>query len=228
MELRQYTLLPGRRDELVELFEAHFTEAQEHCGITMIGTFRDLADPQRFVWLRGFPNMIQRKEALHAFYGGPVWREHRDAANSTMVDSDNVLLLRPATEDGALRRFQISAASGCNVVHAGIIGLDERAADDDVAYFRDEVTPLIEATGSRVLACLVTEPATNTFPALPVREDDTVLVWFAESGHVPDSGAAVEAGRELAEATQRWPGAISIETLTLSPTPSFRLERAVH
>ena len=28
-----------------------------------------------------------------AFYGGPVWQAHRNEANATMVDSDNVLLL---------------------------------------------------------------------------------------------------------------------------------------
>ncbi|RPK34941.1 hypothetical protein EES40_32340 [Streptomyces sp. ADI93-02] len=32
--------------------------------------------------------------ALEGFYTGPVWREHRDAADATMVDSDDVLLLR--------------------------------------------------------------------------------------------------------------------------------------
>ena len=40
--------------------------------------------------------------ALRAFYGGPVWKEHRTAAASTMIDSDDVLLLRPAFEDAGL------------------------------------------------------------------------------------------------------------------------------
>src|SRR5262249_21434026 len=95
VELRQYTLHPGRRDALVALFEAEFVESQEACGMTIIGTFRDLDDPDRFVWLRGFSDMETRAAALAAFYGGPVWKAHREAANATMVDSDNVLLLRP-------------------------------------------------------------------------------------------------------------------------------------
>ncbi len=37
-----------------------------------------------------------RAPALQEFYGGPVWKTHREAANETMIDSDNVLLLRPA------------------------------------------------------------------------------------------------------------------------------------
>jgi hypothetical protein len=97
VELRQYTLHPGKRDELIDLFEAEFVETQESAGMRVIGTFRDLDDPDRFVWLRGFPTMESRADSLAAFYGGPVWHRHRDAANATMIDSDDVLLLRPAT-----------------------------------------------------------------------------------------------------------------------------------
>jgi hypothetical protein len=69
--------------------------------MSLIGQFRDVGDPDRFVWLRGFPDMETRATALQAFYGGPVWKEHRDAANATMVGSDNVLLLRPVSATSA-------------------------------------------------------------------------------------------------------------------------------
>ncbi|WP_250029650.1 NIPSNAP family protein [Paractinoplanes maris] len=95
IELRQYTLHPRRRDELIELFDREFVETQEATGITVIGQFRDLDAPDRFVWLRSFPDMESRRESLAAFYGGPVWKEYRDAANATMIDSNDVLLLRP-------------------------------------------------------------------------------------------------------------------------------------
>jgi hypothetical protein len=42
----------------------------------IVGPFRDLGDPDRFVWLRGFESMAARKQALSDFYGGPVWRQH--------------------------------------------------------------------------------------------------------------------------------------------------------
>src|SRR5687767_8691250 len=82
IELRQYTLHPGRRDRLIELFEREFIEPQEVLGMRVLGTFRDIDDPDRFVWLRGFDGMASRGEALPAFYGGPVWERHRDAANA--------------------------------------------------------------------------------------------------------------------------------------------------
>ncbi len=62
----------------------------------ILGQFRDLADPDRFVWVRDFPDMEARTRALEGFYSGPVWKEHSPVANATMIDHTNVLLLRPA------------------------------------------------------------------------------------------------------------------------------------
>src|SRR5216110_2138815 len=96
VELRQYTLHPGKRDVLIDLFDREFIEPQEAVGMKIIGQFRDVDDRNRFVWLRGFRDMASRAQALQEFYGGPVWKAHREAANAAIVDSDNVLLLRPA------------------------------------------------------------------------------------------------------------------------------------
>jgi hypothetical protein len=96
VELRRYTLKPGARETLVVLFDREFLESQEALGMQILGTFRDLDDPEQFVWLRGFADLVSRAPALHAFYSGDVWKAHGDAANATMVDVDNVLLLRPA------------------------------------------------------------------------------------------------------------------------------------
>ncbi|MGW4775596.1 NIPSNAP family protein [Streptomyces filamentosus] len=185
-ELRQYTLRPGRRDVLIELFDREFVESQEAVGMSILGQFRDLDDPDRFVWIRGFDGMEGRAEALEGFYGGPVWREHREAANATMVDSDDVLLLRAASEDGG---FAVGvgarpapgepAPSPGSVVLAtiwyGREPFDAAFAD----FFRRHVLPVLDETGGEPLAHLRSEHAPNTFPALPVRLHEEVFVWFA-------------------------------------------------
>ena len=94
VELRQYTLRPGQREVLIDLFDREFVESQEAEGMAVVGQFRDLDDPDRFVWIRGFGSMPARARALAGFYGGPVWKANSAAANATMIDSDNVLLLR--------------------------------------------------------------------------------------------------------------------------------------
>ncbi|RVA26527.1 NIPSNAP family protein, partial [Mesorhizobium sp. M7D.F.Ca.US.004.03.1.1] len=54
VELRQYTLKPGRRDTLIDIFDGRLIEGQEDAGMTIIGQFRDLDRPDMFVWMRGF------------------------------------------------------------------------------------------------------------------------------------------------------------------------------
>ena len=169
-ELRQYTLHPGKRDTLIDLFEREFLETQEACGMTIPGQFRDLDDPDRFVWFRGFPDMPRRKEALTCFYGGPVWNAHRDAANATMIDSDDVLLLR--LFDGS--SFPVSAPRYFLTVYSF-----------DVPVSDDVHIP--------ALTLLRTEPAENNFPRLPVRTGEHVIVALtAEENEIVLPGAKVQ------------------------------------
>jgi hypothetical protein len=184
VELRQYTLHPGKRDVLIELFDREFIESQEALGTRIIGQFRDLDDPNRFVWLRGFRHMPSRAQALEEFYGGPVWKVHREAANATMIDSDNVLLLRPALPNSGFtlesrRRPPISGSEmPKGLVVATIYYLNAPAETNFVQYFANTLEPVLTQTGASILAYFVTENSANNFPALPVREGEHVLVAF--------------------------------------------------
>ncbi len=185
VELRQYTMHPGQRDVLIELFEREFIESQEALGIQVIGQFRDLDDPNRFVWLRGFSAMRARAEALQAFYfGGSVWQAHRAAANATMIDSDNVLLLRPARAGSgfALPASEHRPPYGAReaargLVVASIFSVDARI-DSFLDFWERALMPVVES-GATLLGSFVTESSPNTFPALPVREGEQVFAWFA-------------------------------------------------
>lgn len=185
VELRQYTLKPSKRDVLIELFEREFIETQEATGMIVIGQFRDLDNPDRFVWLRGFSDMATRATALQEFYGGPVWKAHRDEANATMIDSDNVLLLRPARSDSGFSLANItrsplgSIETARGVLVATIYHLAGTTGDDFADFFERELRSLLKQTGASVLASFVTERHPNTFPRLPVREDANVFVWFS-------------------------------------------------
>src|SRR5262249_958185 len=97
VELRQYTLRPGQREGLIDLFDREFVESQEAAGMAIVGQCRDLDEPDRFVGIRGFAGIASRARALGSFYGGPVWKAYSAQANATMIDTDNVLLLRPVT-----------------------------------------------------------------------------------------------------------------------------------
>jgi len=179
VELRQYTLRPGRRDELIEVFDANLVESQEDVGMKIIGQFRDLDAPDRFVWVRGFPDMETRAQSLAAFYGGPVWKANSTAANATMLDVDDVLLLRPARPDSAFALDGDRVARG-GFVSATVLSLEAPAEETEIVpFFEETVAPRVEASGASILGRFVTEPSENTFPSLPVREGENVFVWFA-------------------------------------------------
>lgn len=201
-ELRQYTLWPGKRDVLVDLFDREFVESQEATGIRVDGQFRDADRPDRFVWVRGFPDMARRAESLAAFYGGPVWQAHRDAANATMVDSDDVLLLRPAGPVWQLpaTRPPQGMVAGSRLT-ASIAYLPSPVTPDFRAFFAAEVAPVAPVIGQ-----FETEYAENTYPALPVRTGEHVYVWFTR-GEPPPPVPALDAW--LAK---------PLETLRLTPT----------
>jgi hypothetical protein len=177
VELRQYTLHPGRRDELVSLFERELVQGQEEAGIHVLGQFEDVARPDRFVWFRGFRSMSMRREALTRFYGGPVWHAHRDAANATMVEWNDVLLLRPVQPNRGFPRRRATAKRQPGTSRV-LVRMLHRApgADDLVMFFRERVHPVLEGTGAMPVALLETKHATNDFPRLPVREDSDVVV----------------------------------------------------
>ncbi|MFJ3161101.1 NIPSNAP family protein [Streptomyces kanasensis] len=179
VELRQYTLRPGRRDELVELFDREFVESQEEVGMAVLGQFRDLDDPDRFVWLRGFRDMQERHRGLGAFYGGPVWERHGPAANATMVSSDDVLLLRPLAGAGPTARVAPRPAVGApdpGGVVSAVVWSFPPGRREGADLVRDGLLPALRRTGPAPVAVLATEPAANTFPRLPVRTGENVVV----------------------------------------------------
>jgi len=205
VELRRYRLHPGARDTLIDLFDREFVETQEAVGMAVIGQFRDLDDANSFVWLRGFPDMPSRAEALGAFYGGPVWARHREEANRTMINSDNVLLLRPARHGSGFalpeRRSDVHARDlPQGLVIATICHLAPRTEEPFVDFFAAVLAPQLVAASAKILASFVTERSPNTFPRLPVREGETAFAWFC--GFV--SLASYEAHLTALARSQAW------------------------
>jgi hypothetical protein len=156
--------------------------------------------------------------------------KHREAANATMVDSDNVLLLRPAGEgagfalDTRTRPGLTDPELAGGVLVATLHHFDHPVDPAFVSWFESEVVPVLARTGTAVLARFVTEPAPNTFPRLPVREGENVFVWFAA---YPDAEAHRTFLRKLEElpewSTELGPRLRSLtrgepERLMLAPT----------
>ena len=148
--------------------------------------------PDRFVWLRGLSSMEARRQGLTAFYGGPVWAAWGPRANATMIDSDDVLLLRPSCPTGGLRpsvhpRPSPGARPDTNVLHATILTVDRTKVPTMASRLSRDFEPVLAESGHRLLGYYQTDPAPNNFPRLPVRTD-TGFVWFTTSNRPARSG----------------------------------------
>lgn len=236
VELRQYVTYPGTRDTLVRLFEDKFIESQEALGIRVVAQFRDVNDPDHFTWVRGFSSMEARRKALTDFYlGSPVWKDNRNAANATLYDNDDVLLLHPAAPgsgfayDPAQRPPLGAATGGGSFVVAQVFYFAQPVSAEFTAFFDRELMPVFERHGAQVLARLVSDKSPNTFERLPVREDVNVYVWFARFA----TRAAYDSYRAQLGDDTRWRGELFArlrkqlqrppEVLMLTPTARSQL-----
>ncbi|MEC3919660.1 NIPSNAP family protein [Nocardia sp. CDC160] len=182
LELRHYTLRPDTRDIMVELFDRELLDPQEALGARILGQFRDEDDPNRWVWLRAFTTMASRLEVLKGFYlESETWRTHAAAARATMVDTSDVLLLRPLpgaelpmldTRPGREATALPPGRLQATVYHPDV------PIDEFADFFDHGMVPVLRSVGIEPLGRYETEPAPNDFSQLPIREGETVFVWF--------------------------------------------------
>lgn len=177
IELRQYTLRGGKRDEFTSLFEGRLMPGQRAAGVRVHGHFSDANNPNRFVWLRGFPDMASRARSLETFYSGSVWIGEREAANAMITEFDNVLLLRSLNVKGFTLPYPTSA-----VTVLTICLLRQPVVDEFLRYLSDHIKSALSEAGATAVQELQTEYSANNFPRLPVREGEHAFVWVSTFG----------------------------------------------
>jgi len=221
-ELRRYTLKPGRRDTLIALFDTEFVETQEAVGMSVVGQFRDCSEPDRFVWFRGFADQAERSAALPLFYGGPVWAQHGPAANATMIDSDDVLMLKPA---GTMPAFAAlpprpagAFADAGSLILQATHHLPPDLSEEGARRAAAAIAALAQAAGAIVLASLISDHSPNGFPRLPVRGEANVVVTVVR----PLVGQFDAVAERLKGFGADVP-ALSVEIAGLMPTARSRL-----
>jgi len=227
VELRRYTTAPHTRPRFAAWFDAYFPEAFEQLGALVFGQFLDCADPNRFVWLRGYRDLGARPIVNAAFYYGPLWREHRTKVNAILPDSDNVLLLQPLPGHALALLPAVDpidephGAQGIVVMHIFAVRKGHESA---FAAKLDPVMARWRADGARDVGLLATLDVPDNFPQLPVREDGPWLVWI---GLVRDRAAldaltpALDAGIGGLAGSGMLCG--DTERLVLDPSPRSRL-----
>ncbi len=213
VELRRYRLRPGRRETLIGLFEARFIEPQEAAGARILGTFRVDGDPDGFVWLRGFTHHAVRPGVLASFYGGPVWQANRDAANATMIDSDDVHLLRAISPRAGLIAPRLPRHGERLPALRHTLVISELRYPEWLGSYHLWLRLFLRKLGADPVASFATLMAENNYPALPVWRDRPVHVALIRSA-APLPALPTELGNMLRAAP---------EIVTLTPTARSRL-----
>lgn len=85
IEIRHYTLKPGRREEFIKFFEQTNLQALKSAGMLVFGPMRDLENQDKVHWLRAFSTLEDRDAIKDAFYDGPVWNKHIEPLVMPMI-----------------------------------------------------------------------------------------------------------------------------------------------
>lgn len=228
VEFRRYTIKEGAREQFAKYFESYFPEAFQQLGAIALGQFFERDKPDGFTWMRGFRTMDARAVVSSAFYYGPVWKEHRLTLNDLMVDSDNVMLMRPLNGERAIPVLPavdpVLEASAQGVVVAQVFPLHPDSVDS-FAKRAEAAFAAYRSAGMREAGVLVTLDTPNNFPQLPVRTDGPYLVWL---GVAPDQQAINTGFSALATEMAATLGATGLlrgpsELIILNPAPRSRL-----
>jgi hypothetical protein len=229
IEFRRYTVKEGERERFAEYFESYFPEAFQQMGAMAFGQFFERKNPVGFTWMRGFKNTDARAVINAGFYYGPLWREHAFTMNSLMVDSDNVLLLRPLNPERGVTVLPsvdpVTERKGAQGVVVAQIFAVKANSVDAFAQEAEAAFAGYRAAGAREAGVLVTLDAPNNFPQLPVRTDGPYLVWL---GIVKDNQALETQFTPLAERSSKSLSATGLlrgapELVILDPTRRSRL-----
>jgi hypothetical protein len=85
VEVRTYTIAAGLRQRFLDLFESRTRPLQVSLGMQVLGPWLDIENPDRFVWLRGFPSWDERDRMKLALYEGPEWTGELEAVMMPML-----------------------------------------------------------------------------------------------------------------------------------------------
>jgi hypothetical protein len=92
VEVRTYRIAPGKRDDFIKFFEQHSAPALQSYGMKVVGPLIDLENPNRFIFLRGFPSIEDLHRMKDEFYRSRLWKEELEHIAMPVLESYDVTL----------------------------------------------------------------------------------------------------------------------------------------
>lgn len=181
LELRNYFVKPGHRDEFISYFHDSLTTPQHEMGAKICGTFTIKGQPDHFFWMRGFKDMASRKKMLNDFYYGQYWKAHRNLPNSLLLNNDNVYLLRPVNliDTDAETSFDSNWFGNREGIAVVDFFISNTKRDQLIAFLKKDYASIAIKSGNTNTSYWISEPELNDFPQLPVFQDKNLVVQIS-------------------------------------------------
>ncbi len=181
IELRNYLVRHKRRDEFINLFEENFTRSQNILGGYTLGQYRIKGADDNFFWIRGFKDMPARYKFLNDFYfGSPIWKQHKSAANSMLLNNDNVYLLKPLNLKDDSNDAEFSFNTNWFGQEKGIAVVDFYTSNTKreklIEFVKKKYAVMLNNSKIENISFWTSEPTPNDFTGLPVFQDKNLLV----------------------------------------------------
>jgi hypothetical protein len=156
----------------------------------ILGQFRVIGAPERFVWMRGHADMTSRQAGLESFYNGPFWQKHRERTNAMIADSSHAHLLHWISDSEALTcgrtpdTIATELADGVISIDTGVVGVDFYQASPALTErAAEQLTKAYSSAGIQVRGVFATELTANNFPRHPAIQNpgEVVIITAYES-----------------------------------------------
>lgn len=181
LELRNYLVRQGRRDEFINLFEENFVGSQNILGGYILGQYRVKSADDNFLWMRGFKDMPARYKFLNDFYfGAPAWKQHKSEANTMLLNNDNVHLLQPLNLKDNSNDTETSFNTDWFGQEKGIAVIDFYTSNTKlpklIEFIKKKYAAILSSSKIENTSFWTSETTPNDFTGLPVFQDKNLLL----------------------------------------------------
>ena len=94
IELREYTVRPGKRDEWVKMMEEEIIPFQVSCGMVITGSWRGETDESVYVWMRRFESEEERVALYAKVYQSDWWKNEMSPRVPEHIDRSAIVVTR--------------------------------------------------------------------------------------------------------------------------------------
>ncbi len=103
-ELRDYRIKDGKRDRWAKWMEEEVIPFQTERGMTIVGSWIDRDQPDRYVWMRRFESEEQHETLSKAVYEDAQWKAEFTPHIEEMLDRPRMVVTRlEATPQSGIR-----------------------------------------------------------------------------------------------------------------------------